>query len=98
MTSIQQHVECILASVLRRLQGRCVYYIRCVSSCASYVNDKALQRPYQPGIRDQIANGWDAYLSHLTSTDKQPGHQRNPTPLPPLNNSESTGSNLMTTN
>ena len=26
------------------------------------MNDKALQRPYQPGIRDQIANGWDAYL------------------------------------
>ena len=27
------------------------------------MNDKALQRPYQPGIRDQISNGWDAYLS-----------------------------------
>ena len=22
-----------------------------------------MQRPYQPGIRDQIASGWDAYLS-----------------------------------
>src|SRR5258706_13079047 len=27
------------------------------------MNDKALQRPYQPGVRDQISNGWDAYLS-----------------------------------
>lgn len=27
------------------------------------MNDKVLQRPYQPGIRDQIANGWDAYLA-----------------------------------
>ena len=24
---------------------------------------KSLQRPYQPSLRDQIANGWDAYLS-----------------------------------
>jgi len=27
------------------------------------MNDKALQRPYQRGLRNQIANGWDAYLS-----------------------------------
>ena len=27
------------------------------------MNDKASQRPYQPGVRDQISNGWDAYLS-----------------------------------
>ena len=27
------------------------------------MNDKALQRPYQPGIRCQVASGWDIYLS-----------------------------------
>ena len=27
------------------------------------MNDKDLQQPYQPGIRNQIASGWDAYLS-----------------------------------
>ena len=27
------------------------------------MNDEALQRPYRPSLRDQIANGWDAYLS-----------------------------------
>jgi hypothetical protein len=27
------------------------------------MNDKALQQPYQPGICNQIASGWDAYLS-----------------------------------
>ena len=54
---------CTLASALKLLQRCCAWYIRYVSSCVSYVNDKALQWPYQQGIRNQIASGWDAYLS-----------------------------------
>ena len=64
-------MECTLASVLKRLQERCVLCIRYVTSCASYVNDKASQRPYWPGIRDQIASGWDAYLSITRKVQQQ---------------------------
>jgi len=42
------------------------------------MNDKALQRPYQPSIRDQIASGWDAYLGIAQEVqrrlDKALGH------------------------
>ena len=64
-------MECILASVLKPLQGRCVWYIRYVYSCASYMNDKDLQRPYQPGVREQIATGWDIYLSIIREVQQR---------------------------
>lgn len=35
------------------------------------MTDKALQRPYRPGIRDQIARGWDAYLSITQEVQRQ---------------------------
>lgn len=35
------------------------------------MNDKALQRPYQPGIRDQIASGWDIYLSIMREVQQR---------------------------
>lgn len=35
------------------------------------MNDEALQRPYQPSLRDQIANGWDAYLSITRNVQRQ---------------------------
>ena len=35
------------------------------------MNDKALQRPYQPGIRYQVASGWDIYLSITQEVQRQ---------------------------
>jgi hypothetical protein len=35
------------------------------------MNDKSLQRPYKPSLRDQIANGWDAYLSITRNVQQQ---------------------------
>ena len=35
------------------------------------MNDQASQRPYRPTLRDQIANGWDAYLSITRNVQQQ---------------------------